>query len=152
MQQFVNNPTQHKNLMYICDTSTGCTDMLRMYIGCHAVWELHLLEGLTCSYIISVVVSLRQSKLLKRRADMIKELRNELNPIFYEHICQELQYELGKIYKSMVELKEKILKERVQMGNLDEEAQRKAQKKINFLISEAIQAFQGFLDLIKGTL
>ena len=85
-----------------------------------------------------------QSKLHKRRADLLVDLVNNLNPKFYLNICREVFYELGLIYSVMLDIKMD------QLGNNSSNMPSPhALSKINSLCNKSIFRFKEFLESYK---
>ncbi|XP_022198202.2 KIF-binding protein isoform X2 [Nilaparvata lugens] len=84
----------------------------------------------------------RKCKLHKKRIDMLEAVIKELNPKYYLNACRNLRYELAATYVTMFELKQEILQEN------SENQTPHAIKKIHHLISKAIEAYNGFLDVL----
>lgn len=86
-----------------------------------------------------------QCKLHKRRADVLEELLELLNPTYYLSICRELWYELGLSYTAILDIK------------LDIHGRTKstdppnphALAKINTLCNKSIERFQSFITSYK---
>lgn len=85
----------------------------------------------------------RQCKMHKRRADMLLEVCNELNPQHYLLIVRQLIYELAEIYSGIMDIKYMILKEEGGQPSIH------AIKKINSLALQSIQKYQAYIDSFK---
>ena len=85
----------------------------------------------------------RQCKMHKRRADMLLEVCNELNPQHYLLVVRQLIYELAEIYSGMMDIKYIILKEEGGQPSVH------ALKKINSLALQSIQKYQAYIDSFK---
>lgn len=86
-----------------------------------------------------------QAKLHKGRADLLEALVNELNPTYYRVLCQELWYELGITYSTMLDIKLTALEDL----KIDEPPTPHAVKKINNLCERSIKNFIKFIDSFK---
>lgn len=87
--------------------------------------------------------AVRQCKMQKRRIDMLENVLVKLNPQYYLAVCRQLRFELGETYYELIDLKLKIV-------NASEEgAVLSSVKKINSLITHAIDHFQSFIDSFK---
>ncbi|RZF39552.1 hypothetical protein LSTR_LSTR001073 [Laodelphax striatellus] len=84
----------------------------------------------------------RKCKLHKKRIVMLEAVISELNPKYYLNACRNLWFELAGTYSTMFDLKQENLQE-----NPENQTQH-AVKKIHHLISKAIEAYNGFLDLL----
>jgi hypothetical protein len=82
----------------------------------------------------------RQCRMHKRRADMLQDTLQQLNPQFYLMICRQLMFEIAEVYNTMVELKYSIAEQKP-----GPPTQHKI-KKINQLVQQAIDQFQVFID------
>ncbi|GLV31337.1 uncharacterized protein CBL_11068 [Carabus blaptoides fortunei] len=88
----------------------------------------------------------RQSKMHKRRIDLLENAVKELNPTYYLQVCRQIWYELGETYITILEIK---------MDKLRESPERPtphALQKINSLIEKSIANFLNFVNSIKETL
>lgn len=85
-----------------------------------------------------------QAKLHKRRADLLVELIENLNPKFYLNICREVWYELGLTYSVMLDIKMD------QLGSSNSNLPSPhALSKINSLCNKSILHFKEFLESYK---
>lgn len=85
----------------------------------------------------------RQSKMHKRRIDMLEVILPQLNPQYYLGVCRQLRFELGETYYELVDLKLKII-------NSEQGMVSSAIKKINSLIMHAIDSFKEFVNSLKS--
>lgn len=88
----------------------------------------------------------RQSKMHKRRIDLLENAVKELNPTYYLQVCRQIWYELGETYITILDIK---------MDKLRESSERPtphALHKINSLIEKSITNFLNFVNSIKETL
>jgi hypothetical protein len=86
----------------------------------------------------------RQSKMCKRRIDMLTEVLVELNPQHYLLICRQLTYEIASVYGDMVDLKMEIIK----TSHQDKPSLHQI-KKINSLLKNSAKFFTHFIDSLK---
>ncbi|XP_075225325.1 KIF-binding protein [Lycorma delicatula] len=84
-----------------------------------------------------------QCKLHKKRINLLEDVIAELNPSYYSCVCRELWFELGETYSTILDAKVQ------RMQDNPERPTAHALKKINFLASKAINAYNSFLDLLK---
>lgn len=82
-----------------------------------------------------------QCKLHKRRADVLEELLELLNPTYYLSICRELWYELGLSYTAILDIKLDIFNR----NKSTEPPNPHALAKINTLCNKSIARFQSFI-------
>ncbi|XP_059477550.1 KIF-binding protein [Neocloeon triangulifer] len=89
----------------------------------------------------------RQSKMHKRRIDILEEALGELNPQFYMPICRQLWFELAETYTELFEIK------RQKIRNSDEGPTPHALQKINLILTKGIQHLNNFIQslFVKGT-
>ena len=81
----------------------------------------------------------RKCRMHKRRADMLSDLTNQLNPQHFLVICRQCQYELGEIYYEMADLK-------IVLATEKDSPPPQAVAKINRLLRSSMAQFQQFLD------
>lgn len=85
----------------------------------------------------------RQSKMHKKRINMIEDLLKEINPTYYMQYCRQLWYELGEIYTDILNIKlDKVNKS-------DERPTPHALAKINGLCDKSIESYSQFLTSLK---
>ncbi|CAB3366462.1 Hypothetical predicted protein [Cloeon dipterum] len=89
----------------------------------------------------------RQSKMHKRRIDILEEALGQLNPQFYLPICRQLWFELAETYTEMFEIK------RQKMRSSDEGPTPHSLHKINQLVAKGVQHLNNFIQSLyaKGT-
>ncbi|KAJ8036151.1 KIF1-binding protein-like [Holothuria leucospilota] len=85
----------------------------------------------------------RQSKMHKRRIDMLTAILDELNPQFFLHICRQLTFEIAETYNAMVDIKTEI------KNRSGTTPTAHVVKKINGLIMKSIAYFQKFCDSLR---
>ena len=81
----------------------------------------------------------RRCRMHKRRADMLSDLTNQLNPQHFLVICRQCQYELGEIYYEMADLKIVLATDKTSPTP-------QAVAKINRLLKSSMTQFQQFVD------
>lgn len=81
----------------------------------------------------------RKCRMHKRRADMLSDLSNQLNPQHFLVICRQCQYELGEVYYEMADLKIVLVTEK-------DSPPPQAIVKINRLLGSSMAQFQQFVD------
>ncbi|ELU13558.1 hypothetical protein CAPTEDRAFT_229238 [Capitella teleta] len=81
----------------------------------------------------------RQSKMQKRRVDMLKKILDEISPQFYMMIYRQVQFELAETYSEMLNNKMAI------QEASNEPPTPQAIKKINALCQQSIDQFQAYL-------
>ena len=86
----------------------------------------------------------RKCRMHKRRADMLSDLTNQLNPQHFLVICRQCQYELGEIYYEMADLK-------IVLATEKDSPPPQAVAKINRLLSSSMTQFQQFVDSFQST-
>lgn len=84
-----------------------------------------------------------QAKMHKRRADLLENLLELLNRIFYKNIVQEVLYELGSAYSNILDIKLEIFE--LNQKQSDGIVNPQALKKINELISKSRNSFIEFI-------
>lgn len=107
-----------------------------------------IIQDLSCSYKYLAFFDFdenNQCKLHKRRADLLEDLVNLLNPTYYMAICRELWYELGLAYTSILDIKLDIF-ERIK---IQENPGPHVLNKINTLCKKSIEKFESFIDSYK---
>ncbi|XP_047119876.1 KIF-binding protein [Schistocerca piceifrons] len=85
----------------------------------------------------------RQSRMHKRRVDLLESVLQQLNPQYYMLVCRQLWYELALTYSDILDIK----LERLQAS--DSRPTPHALRKINHLASSSIANFTHFLDSLK---
>lgn len=86
----------------------------------------------------------RQSRMHKRRADMLADLLKELNPRHYLLVCRQIMFELAEVYSEMADLKLSL----IEMERLRPNPHYTA--KINKLIQQSLDNYQAYIDSLKG--
>ena len=86
-----------------------------------------------------------QSKIHKRRADLLEDLIKSLNPQYYLNICREVWYELGLTYSVMLDIKMDLMGSTMHVHPSPH-----ALSKINSLCHKSIQCFKNFMDSYKN--
>lgn len=81
----------------------------------------------------------RRCRMHKRRADMLSDLTNQLNPQHFLVICRQCQYELGEIHYEMADLKIVLVTDK-------DSPTPQAVAKINRLLKSSMMQFQHFVD------
>lgn len=84
-----------------------------------------------------------QAKMHKRRIDILEELLNMLNKVFYMNIVRELLYELGTAYSNILDIKLEAFEESQKNSNAP--INPSALKKINDLIQKSRNNFKEFI-------
>lgn len=84
-----------------------------------------------------------QAKMHKRRIDLLEELLNLLNRLFYMNIVRELLYELGSAYTNILDIKLETFEQSQQSPNAV--INPSALKKINDLITKSRNNFNEFI-------
>lgn len=84
-----------------------------------------------------------QAKMHKRRIDLLEELLDLLNKVFYMNIVRELLYELGMAYTNILDIKLEAFEEGQKMANCV--VNPFALKKINDLITKSRKNFNEFI-------
>uniref|UniRef100_A0A6V7LLG8 KIF-binding protein n=1 Tax=Bracon brevicornis TaxID=1563983 RepID=A0A6V7LLG8_9HYME len=88
----------------------------------------------------------RQSKMHKRRIDVLEAVIKELNPRYYQAECRQIWIELGETYTAILDLKLDKLRA---LTASDDRPTVHALNKINHLAKEGITYYQKFLDSLK---
>ncbi|GFO30159.1 kif1-binding protein homolog [Plakobranchus ocellatus] len=86
----------------------------------------------------------RQSRMHKRRADMLSDLLKELNPRHYLLVCRQVIFELAEIFSEMADVKITL----IEMERL--RATPHYTCKINKLLQQSIEKYQAYIDTLKG--
>jgi tetratricopeptide (TPR) repeat protein len=85
----------------------------------------------------------RQSRMHKRRLDLLQPLVDQLNPQFYLLIVRQLIYEIAEIYSAMFDAKMAVIER-------DETPPNKHQvEKINHLIQKSIESYEKYINGLK---
>lgn len=84
-----------------------------------------------------------QAKMHKRRIDLLEDLLNLLNKVFYMNIVRELLYELGMAYTNVLDIKLEAFEQGQKMPNCV--VNPFALKKINDLIAKSCKNFNEFI-------
>lgn len=84
-----------------------------------------------------------QAKMHKRRADLLEDLLNLLNKLFYMNIVRELLYELGSAYTNILDIKLESFEQSQKTPNAA--INPTALKKINDLITKSRDNFNEFI-------
>lgn len=82
-----------------------------------------------------------QAKMHKRRIDLLEDLNELLNKVFYMNIVREILYELGTAYSNILDIKLEAF-EQSQANNV---VNPHAMKKINDLITKSRNHFKDFI-------
>lgn len=85
--------------------------------------------------------SSNQAKMHKRRVDLLEELNELLNKVFYMNIVREILYELGSAYSNILDIKLDALDEAVKSNTPNPHAL----KKINDLCTKCRNYFAEFI-------
>ncbi|GFR62217.1 KIF1-binding protein homolog [Elysia marginata] len=86
----------------------------------------------------------RQSRMHKRRVDMLTDLLKELNPKHYLLVCRQIMFELAEVYSEMADVKITL----IEMERLRPNPHYTG--KINKLIQQSIDNYQAYIDSLKG--
>lgn len=84
-----------------------------------------------------------QAKLHKRRADLLENVVNEINPACYMQYCRQIWFELAQIYTDILDIK---------IDKLQESKERPtphALTKINSLVQKSIQHYTNFINCFR---
>ncbi|XP_018331742.1 protein KBP homolog [Agrilus planipennis] len=84
-----------------------------------------------------------QSKMQKRRADLLEKVLKEVNPIYYMQYCRQMWFELGEIYCGILDIKMEKIRECKGRPSAH------ALNKINHLVEKSIQHYTSFTDSFK---
>lgn len=84
-----------------------------------------------------------QCKMHKRRADLLEELLELLNPTYYMSTCRELWYELGLAYAAMLDIKVDMAEREKKKADGPNP---NALNKINMLCHKSIARFLSFVE------
>lgn len=84
-----------------------------------------------------------QAKMHKRRVDLLEDLLNLLNKIFYMNIVRELLYEIGTAYSNILDIKLEAFEQTQKLPNTV--VNPNALKKINDLITKSRSNFLEFI-------
>ena len=85
----------------------------------------------------------RQSRMHKRRVDMLTDLLKELNPRHYLLVCRQIMFELAEVYSEMADVKITL----IEMERLRPNPHYTG--KINKLIQQSIDSYQAYIDSLK---
>ena len=85
----------------------------------------------------------RQSRMHKRRADMLTDLLKELNPRHYLLVCRQIMFEIAEVYSEMADIKITL----IEMERLRPNPHYTG--KINKLIQQSIDNYQAYIDSLK---
>ncbi|RUS72998.1 hypothetical protein EGW08_019246 [Elysia chlorotica] len=86
----------------------------------------------------------RQSRMHKRRVDMLTDLLKELNPRHYLLVCRQIMFELAEVYSEMANVKLTL----IEMERLRPNPHYTS--KINKLIQLSIDNYQAYIDSLKN--
>lgn len=85
-----------------------------------------------------------QAKMHKRRADLLEDLLNQLNKVFYMNIVREILYELATAHSNILDIKLDAFDESQKLPNAI--VNPNALKKINDLITKSRKYFTEFIE------
>ncbi|KAL1489659.1 hypothetical protein ABEB36_013601 [Hypothenemus hampei] len=84
-----------------------------------------------------------QTKLHKRRIDLLEQVLNSVNSQYYMNYCRQIWYELGQCYSDIIDIKSEKLRES------KERPKPQVLAKINLLVEKCINHYKSFLTSFK---
>lgn len=84
-----------------------------------------------------------QAKMHKRRVDLLEDLLQQLNKLFYMNVVREILYELGTAYSNILDIKLEAIE--LSQRAADSAVNPNALKKINDLITKSRNNFKEFI-------